>query len=71
MTKPISRHDFLNTMARGGLAIGLAGVGAAALHGAKDPSECINTGYCSSCNVYRTCTLPERKKVSHDRIEKA
>ncbi|MCL4217362.1 MAG: hypothetical protein KJ052_10220 [Candidatus Hydrogenedentes bacterium] len=65
MTVPISRHDFLNNLARGGLLLGLAGVGAAALHGAKDPSECINTGYCAACNVHETCTLPERKEVRH------
>lgn len=63
MMEPISRHDFLHFAARGGLLLGLAGVGAAALHGSRDPSECINTGYCSSCKVYQVCTLPERTKV--------
>jgi len=71
MTEPISRHDFLNNVVRGGLLLGLAGAGAAALHGTKDPSECMNTGYCASCNAYQACTLPERKEVSHGRNEKA
>lgn len=71
MTEPISRHDFLHAAARGGLLLGLAGAGAAAYHGKRDPSECINTGYCSSCKVYQTCTLPERTEVKHGRNEEA
>jgi hypothetical protein len=62
MTQPIGRHDFLTGLARGSLLLGLGVVGAAALHGSRDPSECMNTGACSSCNVYKTCALPERKK---------
>ena len=69
MTDPINRHEFLQSMARGGMLLGLAGVGAAALHGTKDPSECMNTGFCNTCDVYKTCKLPERKEVTHGRIQ--
>ncbi len=61
MTQPTTRHDFLRAVARGGLLLGLGAAGAAALHGARSPAECLNTGDCAACAVYKACALPERK----------
>lgn len=71
MKRFISRHEFLHAAARAGLLLGLAGAGAAAIRGSKDPADCINTGYCSTCKAYRSCTLPERAEVTHGHREKA
>jgi hypothetical protein len=69
MSKPISRYEFFRSLARGGLALGATGAGVAALRGSKDPSECMNTGLCESCNVYKACNLPEKKELPHGRAK--
>jgi hypothetical protein len=64
----VSRHEFLQTLARGGIFVGLVGVGAAALHGRREVSECFNHNYCSSCWAFSGCSLPEKKEVpNHER----
>jgi hypothetical protein len=67
MDKPLNRQEFLMSLSRGGLLMGLGGLGAMALHGSKDPSECFNENYCTSCDVYHGCTLPERIEVKDER----
>lgn len=66
----VSRYEFLQSLARKGLLTGLLGVGAAALHGTKDVSECFNHNYCDSCWAYRGCALPEKKEVSGERTKR-
>ncbi len=66
MDKPVSRHDFLQTLGRQGMLVGLAGVGLAAVHGQKDVSECFNHNYCTDCWEFRGCTLPEKKEIPHE-----
>lgn len=61
MDPKFSRHEFFQSVARGGIMAGLLGVGAAALHGTKDVSECFNHNYCSSCWAFNGCSLPEKK----------
>ncbi len=67
MDEPASRHEFLRSVGRGGLLLGLTGLGVAALMGSKSPSECINTGICGSCNAYKVCALPEKKETTDER----
>lgn len=62
MDHQISRHEFFESLGRKGLLAGLLGLGAAALHGQKDVSECFNLNYCSSCWAFKGCTLPEKKE---------
>lgn len=64
MSKLLSRIDFLRNLGRGGLLLSLGGIGAAALHGTKDPSECFNHNYCSSCFSFSGCSLPEKIEVT-------
>lgn len=66
MSEPVNRYEFLRSLGRGGLLLGLAGLGAGALHGTKDPSECIDTGNCTACRIQRACTLPEKRSVKDD-----
>lgn len=63
MDNPVSRQQFLLGLGRRGLLLGLAGLGAAALHGTKDVSACIDTAPCASCRVYGACALPEKKDL--------
>lgn len=53
---------------------GIVGVGAAALHGTREVSECFQHNYCSSCWAFDGCGLPEKiadaqpvkaKEISH------
>jgi hypothetical protein len=67
MSQPIDRLEFLKRLGRHGMLVGLGGVGAAALHGTRDPSECFNENYCSSCNVHTDCTLPQRQELDDER----
>ena len=67
MNEPVSRYEFLRSVGRNGILLGLGGMGVAALHGSKDPSECMNTNMCASCNVYHGCTLPEKKEARRER----
>ncbi len=62
----ISRHEFLEKLARGGMLAGLFGVGAAALSGKKPISECVNENFCSTCWAYNGCTLPEKKETTDE-----
>ncbi len=62
----VSRHEFLQRLGRGGLVASLVGVGAAALHGKKDVSECFNHNYCSSCWAFNGCSLPEKKEKTDE-----
>lgn len=64
MEAKFSRHEFLQSLGRGGLIAGLLGVGAAALHGEREVSECFNHNYCAECWAFKGCTLPEKKEIS-------
>jgi len=66
MDKLVSRHEFLQALGRKGMLLGLAGVGAAALHGTKDVSECFNHNYCDSCWSFKGCELPEKTEVANE-----
>lgn len=59
----LNRHEFIQHLGRNGLLAGMAAVAAAALHGSKSPSECINTHQCQTCNVHGVCALPEKKEL--------
>jgi hypothetical protein len=63
MDPRFSRTEFIETLIRGGMLTGLAGFGAAALHGTKTVEECINENYCASCWAYSGCGLPEKKEI--------
>ncbi len=69
MAKLLNRIDFLQSLGRGALLLGLSGVGIAAAKGTKDVSECFNHNYCDSCWGYRGCTLPEKKEARNERSE--
>ena len=60
---PVSRHEFLQALGRGGMIAGLLGIGIAALRGRKDVSECFNHNHCSACWAYNGCSLPEKKEI--------
>lgn len=66
MHKQLDRHEFFQSVARGGILAGLAGVGAMALSGTKKVSECFNHNYCSSCWAFDGCGLPEKKEKSDE-----
>ena len=66
MDPKFSRHEFIQSVGRGGFLAGLAGVGAAALHGTKEVSECFNHNYCSSCWAFSGCALPEKKEKTDE-----
>jgi hypothetical protein len=53
------------SVGRGGLLLGLAGLGAAALHGKREVSECFQENHCSACWAYVGCHLPEKKDLTH------
>jgi hypothetical protein len=63
MDPQVSRNEFLQTLGRRGMLAGLLGVGAAALHGQREVSECFNHNYCSSCWAFTGCNLPEKKEL--------
>ena len=63
MAPPVSRHEFLQTLARRSMIAGLSGIAIAALRGKKEVSECFNHNYCSSCWAYSGCALPEKKEI--------
>lgn len=63
----VSRSEFLNSVGRKGMMLGLTGVGLAALHGSREVSDCFNHNYCDSCWDYKGCTLPERKEGLDER----
>ncbi len=74
MDKQLNRHEFFQSVARGGIMAGIVGVGAAALHGTREVSECFQHNYCSSCWAFDGCGLPEKiadaqpvkaKEISH------
>lgn len=65
--KPLlSRLEFLLDLKRAGLMAGLAGVGAAAVHGEREVSECFSNHYCEACWGYNSCALPEKKELPHE-----
>lgn len=66
MSKLVNRLEFLRSLGRGSLMLGLAAVGAGALHGKKDVSECFNHNYCSSCWAHTGCTLPEKQEITEN-----
>jgi hypothetical protein len=66
MDKPVSRQEFLHSLGRQGMLLGLAGVGYAAVDGTREVSDCFNHNYCTDCWEYGGCTLPEKKEVSHE-----
>lgn len=63
MEPQISRSEFLQSVGRGGMLLGLAGVGAAALHGKRTVSECFHENHCTTCWAFSGCHLPEKKEV--------
>ena len=65
----LSRSEFINSLGRKGMMISLTGIGAAALHGSREVSDCFNHNYCDSCWDYKGCTLPEREEDVHERTE--
>lgn len=65
MEPQISRSEFMQSVGRGGLLLGLAGLGAAALHGKREVSECFQENHCSACWAYVGCHLPEKKDLTH------
>ena len=62
MNEQPSRIEFLQTLGRGGLMLGIAGVGVSALHGSKSPEECMSANMCGTCHSFGGCTLPEKKE---------
>lgn len=69
MSKLINRHEFLQTVGRTGMLLGMTGLGVAALSGSKTVSECFNLNYCSACDVYKRCELPEKKEAKNERAQ--
>jgi hypothetical protein len=67
--KSVTRSEFLNSVGRKGMFLGLTGIGAGALHGTREVSDCFNHNYCDSCWDYKGCTLPEREEDLHERTE--
>ncbi len=67
MDKPLDRKEFIAKLGRGGMLASILGVGAAALHGEREVSECFNHNYCDSCWGYDGCALPERKEIPDER----
>lgn len=65
----VSRSEFLNSVGRKGMMLGLTGVGLAAMHGSREVSDCFNHNYCDSCWDYKGCTLPEREEGHDERTE--
>ena len=63
----IHRNEFLRSLGRTGMMLGMGGLGIAALRGSKDPSECFNHNYCNSCFVHSACTLPQREDSGNER----
>lgn len=61
MSSLIDRQEFLKSLGRAGMLLGMTGLGTAALSGSKTVSECFNLNYCSACDVYKGCELPEKK----------
>ncbi len=61
MDEPMKRREFVRSLGRNGLLLGLAYLGAAALKGTKAPSECFNSNRCAACRVAKACVLPEKK----------
>ena len=66
MKPRLNRHEFMVNAGRGGLLAGLLGIGAMALRGDKEVSECFNHNYCDSCWAFNGCTLPEKKDTPHE-----
>ena len=66
MNKPPNRIEFLQALGRGGLMLGMTGVGIAALQGSKSPEECMNANMCASCHSYGGCALPEKKETRRE-----
>lgn len=66
MDPQLSRHEFLHSLGRGSMIVGLAGVAAAALHGKREVSECFNDTHCATCWAFNGCGLPEKKEIPHD-----
>ena len=69
MAPKLSRHEFIERLARGGFMVSIMGVGAAALHGTREVSECFNHNYCDSCWAFNGCELPEKKEAKDERAE--
>lgn len=67
MSEKLDRQEFFARLSRGGLMAGLFSVGAMAVHGSREVSECFNHNYCDSCWAYDGCGLPERKEVPDER----
>lgn len=68
--KQINRHEFFRSVGRSTLLLGITGMGAAALHGTREVSECFNFNYCNSCDSHTGCTLPEKKELTDERTQK-
>lgn len=64
----LDRQQFLQSLTRGGLVAGLAGVAVAAVHGTREVSECFNHNYCDSCWAFDGCGLPEKKEIPDERV---
>lgn len=69
-SESMDRQEFLHSLTRKGMLLGMIGLSIPVLHGSKDPSECFDHNYCSECLAYRGCGLPEKIEVSHERTEK-
>jgi hypothetical protein len=65
--KPVDRLEFLKSMGRAGMMIGMGGLGIAAVRGSRTVKECFNHNYCASCWVYHGCELPKRNEASNER----
>ena len=65
----VTRSEFLHSMGRKGMMLGLTGIGIAAMHGSREVSDCFNHNYCDSCWDYRGCTLPEREEGIDEQSE--
>lgn len=70
MATLLNRIEFLRSLGRGALLVGLTGVGIEAVRGTKDVSECFNHNSCASCWGFHDCSLPEKKEAKdHERSE--
>lgn len=67
MAPLLNRSEFIQSLGRSGLMLGLFAVGAAAAHGEREVSECFNHNYCDSCWTFKGCTLPEKKEAKDER----
>lgn len=68
MEPQVNRAEFIESVSRGGIILGIVGVGIAALHGKKTVEECFNENHCKACWAFAGCTLPEKQMIAVDSV---